>query len=231
MNNNTQHPADRPVTVSGIRLTPPRHICCFFDSRDQQYQTLVPYIMEGIANGEKTLTIMDSEWLDDHDQRLAAGGVAVDAATQAGHLCSLCTTETYLNGGSFAKLRMYQALEEQLKALPASSFTSLRTFGDMSWMLRNVSGIEELLEYESEVNNLLKVHDATFMCGYDANRIIGRTLLNILATHSHVLIGTKVHENPYYQSPEMFHQTLLARRASTRSGLGDKSQLHWSELP
>ncbi|MBA3936592.1 MAG: MEDS domain-containing protein [Planctomycetes bacterium] len=227
--NSPSHRPSRSVNVSGRALTPPRHICCFFDSRNQQYETLVPYVLDGLANGEKVLMVMDSEFLDDHHARLRSGGVAVDAAQANGHLCSHCTDTTYLAGGSFEKARMYRMLEEELQSLPARSFTSLRTFGDMNWALRDMEGIDEIMDYEMTVNDLLAKHDATFMCGYDANRISGHTMLDILATHSHVLMGTVVHENPYYVPPEEYRRSLMARRANT-SAVVDKDRLPWSKL-
>jgi hypothetical protein len=211
---------NHPVTVAGRRLASPRHICCFFDSRDQQYDVLVPYFAEGLANGEQLLTITDSDVLPDHLGRLAAGGIDTEAARGSGQLCALCTDETYLAGGVFAKKRMHEALQRTLQENAAGPFTGLRTCGDMRWALRNMPGTGELLEYESEVNGLLDGHNATFLCVYDAARISGRAMLDILGTHSHVLLGDVVHENAYYLPPEQYRQTILARRASS-AGLTD----------
>lgn len=74
------------------------------------------------------------------------------------------------------------------------------------------------MEYESEVNRLLVGrNDATFLCVYDSNRIGGRAMLDILSTHSHVIIGNVVHENPYCMSPDEYKRTFLAKRTATTS--------------
>lgn len=208
--------ADLPVHVCGHRLTGARHICCFFDSHDQQYDVLMPYFKEGLANGEEVFCIMEGAFMGEHRARLCAGGVDVAGNEASGRLKTMSSDDTYLAGGSFGKARMYNVLASRLADLKNTDFTGIRTCGDMEWALRNMPGTEELMEYESEVNRLLVGRDdATFLCVYDANRIGGRAMLDILSTHTHVAIGRNVHENPYHMSPDEYKRTFLARRAKT----------------
>ena len=209
---------DLPVHVCGHRLTSPRHICCFFDSRDQQYEVLTPYFQEGLANGEEVFCIMEGHAVDEHRARLCASGVDVAGSEASGHLKTTTSDDTYLRGGSFGKERMYNVLASRLADLKNTEFTGIRTCGDMEWALRNMPGTEELMDYESEVNRLLVGrNDATFVCVYDSNRIGGRAMLDILSTHTHVVIGRNLHENPYHLPPDEYKRTFLARRAATTS--------------
>lgn len=208
---------DLPVHVCGHRLSTPRHICCFFDSRDQQYEVLTPYFQEGLAQGEEVFCIMEQHFVDEHRARLAAAGIDVPRQERSGHLKTTTSDDTYLAGGRFGKERMYHVLASRLAALQKTSFTGIRTCGDMEWALRNMPGTEELMEYESEVNRLLVGRDnATFLCVYDANRISGKAMLDILSTHSHVVIGKDVHQNPYCMDPDAYKRAFLTRRAATR---------------
>ena len=201
----------RPVTVCGHALSSPRHICCFFDSREQQYEHLLPYFAEGVANGEEVLTVMDREHIEDHLARLA------DAGIPSGGMNILESEQAYLDQGRFDKDRMLAILERKLEHMQATGAVGLRTCGEMSWALRGLPGTEDLMLYESEVNRLLTRHDATFICTYDANRLKGREMLDLLSTHSHVVFGGTVRENPYYVQPTDFCRTLMARRAATSS--------------
>jgi hypothetical protein len=214
------------VTIRGKELPPPRHICCFFDSRDQQYETLTPYIAEGLSNGEKVMSVMDSDLFDDHHQRLKKGGVAVETAQQSGHLCTFSTDETYLKGGRFAKARMLSMLDSELKQIAGSRYSRLRTCGDMSWLMRNTDSVAEALEYESDVNKLLDTYDASFMCVYDVNNISGSMMRDILNTHSHVLMCNVIYDNPYYVTPEAYRQSLAARRSATTRLSGTEHDVH-----
>ena len=59
------------VTLCGETLTGPLHICAFFDSREEQYEVLFPWIKEGIANNEEVLTILESDLHTDYYTRLS----------------------------------------------------------------------------------------------------------------------------------------------------------------
>ncbi len=203
------------ATVAGQTLLAPRHICCFFDSRAQQYEVLAPYIAEGLDQGEKVLNVLYEHLIDDHHQRLCDAGIAVGAARESGRLCTHASDQTYLADGHFDKARMLAMLTHELKTIREQGFTRLRTCGDMNWMLKHAGSTEQILAYESDVNDLLEGHDATFMCVYDVNRISGTLMRDVLNTHSQVLMGSLVYENPYYLAPAEYRRSLLARRAAT----------------
>ncbi len=206
-------PEQRPVTIAGVALQAPRHICCFFDSREEQYDVLIPYLLEGMRNNESVMAVMDGEPLDDCRARLSAATVTTTPA--GGHLCFHCSADVYLAAGTFSKERMLRDLEGKLKEVAAGPFSGLRTCADMMWAHREMPQTQELLEYESEVNSLLDIYDATFLCIYDASKISGQVLLDVLGTHSHVVIGKEVKVNPYFMKPADYKRTLHARRSKT----------------
>lgn len=176
---------------------------------------LAPYIAEGLEQGEKVLNVLDGHLIDDHHRRLSDAGIAVAAARESGRLCTHASDQTYLTGGHFDKARMLAMLTRELVTISEQGFTRLRTCGEMSWMQKHAGSTEQILAYESEVNGLLDGHDATFMCVYDVNPISGTLMRDVLNTHSQVLMGTALYENPYYLRPAEYRKSLLARRAAT----------------
>jgi hypothetical protein len=124
----------------------------------------------------------------------------------------LASEDTYLHGGSFAAERMYKMLGEALDGAKASGFSRVRTVGDMEWALQDVDGVEELITYEARVNQLAPLHDCTLLCAYDINLFSGRVIADVLATHSHVLLGGRIHENPHYVDPVTYLRTMALRR-------------------
>jgi len=202
----------QPATVCGHPLTHSAHICAFFDSEQQEYGCLVPYFAEGLARGEQVITIRDSEHCAAHTAKLRdSGAIPVDDAIRANRLRVVASEETYLQDGIFEVERMYRMIEKALVEAPAEGFTRVRTCGEMSWALRGLPGTDDLMEYESRVNELTKQHDCTLMCTYDINRFSGRALMDVLATHPVVLLGDRIYENPYYQQPTEFLKGLLKR--------------------
>jgi hypothetical protein len=96
--------------------------------------------------------------------------------------------------------------------------------GDMEWALRNLPGTDELMVYEARVNQMACNHDCTLLCAYDVNRFSGRIIADVLATHSHVIINGKVHQNPYYVDPVTYlHKLALRKRFEP---LGKQAHMH-----
>jgi hypothetical protein len=199
----------RTVTLCGQSLAEPGHICAFFDSRKEEYDLLAPYFKEGIALDERVINIVDEHRHRDHISRLRAHGIDVGAATEDGRLQVLTAEDTYMKGGRFGAERMYELLQSAL-AEAQQSGRRVRTSGVMDWALNGAAGTEELMEYESRVNFLVPTYDCTLLCVYDINEISGRMMMEILATHSYVLQGGRIRENPYYVKPiDRLRQVLL----------------------
>ena len=208
-------PSPKAATVCGHPITHSAHICAFFDSEEQEYDCLVPYFAEGLERGEQVVTIRDAKKCGAHVARLRdAGAFKVDEAVHAGKLRVMASEETYLQDGVFEVERMYRMIESALKGAAESGFTRVRTCGDMSWALRDMPGTDELMQYESRVNRLIREHDCTLMCTYDINRFSGRALMDVLATHPMVLVGDRIYENQYYVEPDDFVKTIARRGAA-----------------
>jgi hypothetical protein len=201
-------PQHRHVTLCGRKLDRPGHICAFFDSRDQEYDILVPYFKEGLREGEQVINIVDAERHADHCARLEARGIAVDDAVAGAQLKVLTSEETYTKGGRFGAQRMYELLQGAL-ATAAWTKKRVRTSGVMDWATRGHAGTEELMDYEARVNVLVPIYDCTLLCVYDLNEISGRMVMDILRTHPYVIHGKQILENPYYVAPiEVLKQVL-----------------------
>src|ERR1700754_3529615 len=102
------------ITLCGETLTGPRHICAFFDSREEQYEILMPYFKEGLTNKEEVITILESHTHSEHCSRLSHAGIALEDSMANGQLKVLASEDTYLQGSSFAAERMYHMLEQVL---------------------------------------------------------------------------------------------------------------------
>jgi hypothetical protein len=199
------------VTLCGKKLSGLRHICAFFDSREQQYELLGPYYMEGIDRGDQVVTILNSKGHADHVSRLEDAGLPVREARDREQLKIFAAEDTYLKDGVFVAERMYNMLAEVLNGAKSTPFRFVRAVGDMEWALENCDGVEDLIVYEARVNQLAPQHDCTLLCAYDVNRFSGRVIADVLATHSHVLMNGQIFENPHYIEPIRYLHKLALR--------------------
>ena len=201
----------QPITLCGETLTGPLHICAFFNSKEEQYEILLPWLKEGINNNEEVLTILANDSHNDHCSRLSEAGIPVEEAQSKGQLKVVATEDTYLQGGNFAAERMFNIVAQALVASQAGPYKMFRGCGDMEWALKNLPGTDELIEYEARLNLLTPKHQCSILCSYDINKFSGSAIADILATHSHVIMNKKIHKNPHFIEPVEFLGTLLKR--------------------
>ena len=205
----------QPLTLCDEILYAPIHVCAFFDSRDEQYSVILPYIQEGLERKEKVINILEGASHHEHCERLSNAGIPVLEKSASNQLHVLASEDTYLKGGSFEAEKMLQLLEDALIEAGSEGYDSVRACGEMEWALKNVPGTDELIEYEARLNLLTPKHSCSLVCMYDINRFSARVLTDVLATHSHVIMNGKIHKNPYYIEPLEFLPTLQRRRQSS----------------
>lgn len=207
----------KSVSVAGTSLDRYFHICAFFDSREVEYSVLPSYYKEGIDNGEKALHIVDPRLREDHRSRLGAMGVNVAGCESCGQLEVQTTTDTYLAGGSFETARMLATIEDSLTEARKSGFPRTRIMGNMSWALDGTDSAvtQRLMEYEARVNDVLSLARQPAICVYDASKVNGKLMLDILRTHPLTLVNGTVRANPFFTPPAEFLVELKKRSENT----------------
>jgi hypothetical protein len=116
--------------------------------------------------------------------------------------------------GSFDKNRMLATVDQLTGTGRDLGFARLRIMGNMDWVFQGVPGAEDILEYESEVNEVLSRNRQPAVCVYDIAKLSGSMMMDILRTHPLALIGGTVQENPFYTPPEEMLNELRARKSS-----------------
>lgn len=180
------------------------HVCAFYRGDEERDALLMPYLTEGLMAGDKCIYVGDSgppatirAALETASHRPAGDG-GDDA-----RLDLLSSEEAYLAGGSFSSTRMVHSLHERVSAiLSEETFTFVRLAGDMSWAVRDVPGVEQLLTYETALKGFYDRYPVVGICLYDLQRFRGDVIIDVLKTHPKVLIGRVLFENPYYVDPE-----------------------------
>ncbi|MEN2412206.1 MEDS domain-containing protein [Flavobacterium mesophilum] len=188
-------------SVCGESLSAPMHICGFFDSKEQQYEVIVPYIMEGLEANDKVINILEGSHHGEHCRCLADNGISISEKLASGQLEVLASENTYIKDGKFVAEKMYKMLEQTLLSASRSGYESVRACGDMVWALKNLPGTDELLEYEASLNVLTPKHAVSLICMYDINSFSSNTLADILLTHPYVIKDGKISKNPQYVEP------------------------------
>jgi hypothetical protein len=192
---------DRRITLCGQELPHPGHVCAFFESQEQKYDTIVPFFLDAVAVGDRIINVVDGEQRDAHLQRLRARDARLGQAVESEQLRVLTSEETYLRPGLQDLDGMLELVHDALQEAEAEQ-RCVRTCGEMSWVARSTLPVERVLEYEARVNHFVPTFTCTLLCAYDVAAIPSGLLSEILATHPFAIIKGRLRPNPYYVEPE-----------------------------
>jgi MEDS: MEthanogen/methylotroph, DcmR Sensory domain len=153
-----------PISLAGSQLGETRHVCAFFNSDEEEYRVLLPFIKDGLKSGDKAVHVLNPEQRQDHLQRLAAAGIDPATARQSGQLELLINTEVYLPDGRFDQDRMLQVFEHLASGNAQGGFPLSRICCRMDWAVEDRSHVDDVIEFESRVNDVWLRHDDAVIC-------------------------------------------------------------------
>jgi hypothetical protein len=205
--------APAPISLAGSQLGETRHVCAFFNSEEEEYRVMLPFIKDGFECGDKAVHVVNPGQHRDHLQRLAAVGIDPAAAQQNGQLELLTNTEAYLRDGRFDQDRMLEAFEQLASGNAKGGFPLSRIVCRMDWAVADASHIDNLVEFESRVNEVWRRHDDAVICTYHLSQFGGDTVMDIMRTHPLVIIGGILQQNPFFVPPEEFLREVRDRRS------------------
>jgi MEDS: MEthanogen/methylotroph, DcmR Sensory domain len=202
-----------PISFAGSQLAETRHVCAFFNSEEEEYRVLLPFIKAGFECGHKAIHVVNPDQRSEHVERLVKAGIDSAVAERNGQLEVRINTETYLRDGRFDKERMLEAFERIAGSNALGGFPLSRIVCRMDWAAREKSHVEDLIEFESRVNNVWEQCEDAVICTYHLGKFGGETVIDIMRTHPMIIIGGILQRNPFFVPPGEFLQELRERRS------------------
>jgi hypothetical protein len=193
----------QPIRIGGAEVGEHGHVCAFFSDIDEQYRVLLPFIKEGLEQGDKSYQIDNPGQRADHCRRLEEAQIDVAAAEKAGAIEVQDWKDMYLPDGRFDQHRMLDVWHGVRDGLAAAGFPRIRSFARMDWALEEHDGVSDLIEYEARYNTIHRSQDVA-ICIYDPRLFSANILMDVLRVHPQILINGVLQENPFYVSPETF---------------------------
>jgi len=203
-----------PISLAGSELGRPRHVCAFFNSDEDEYRVLLPFIKDGFERGDKAIHVVCPDQRRDHLRRLAGIGIDWAAVERSGQFELRSSTETYLQDGRFNQDRMLRSFEQMASGNAGGGFPLSRIVCRMDWVPDGQSHIDDLIEFEARVNDVWCRHEDAVICTYHLSKFSGDAVIDIMRTHPLVIVGGILQRNPFFVPPGEFLQEIRARRAS-----------------
>lgn len=202
-----------PIPFAGSRLDQTRHVCAFFNSADEEYRVLLPFIKDGFQSGHRAIHVVNPDQRQDHLRRLAEAGIDPTAMQQRGQLELRINTEVYLPDGRFDADRMISAFEQVASGNAGGEYPLSRICCRMDWTVQDQSHVDDVIEFESRVNDMWSRHEDAVICTYHLGQFRGDEVIDIMRTHPMVIIGGILQQNPFYIPPGEFLQEFRQRRS------------------
>ena len=180
------------------------HICALYDTEDEQLAVAADYLADGLRAGERAFYVAESGAAVARFRcALMQVGVEVSGAESRRALVLRTHDDAHLVDGQFDSERMLRLLNEAVEDALRDGFAGLRTCGDMSWLLSDPPGADQLVEYEAMLNQFFDGVPASGMCQYHRGRLAAHLLDHALATHPSTVVDRRHTVNPFYELPSV----------------------------
>ena len=198
------------------------HICSIYDTEREQLTTAATYLADGLRRGERVLYVgADRAALRRFRDALLHEGLEAAPLVARGALIELTHPEAHLIDGCFDCERMLTMLNEAVERALNDGFSGLRCCGDMSWLLADAPGSEQVREYEALLNQFFSSVRASGMCQYPRQLLSAHHLDLALTTHSTAVAGGRQKFNPFYQRTAQVAIPPVRRRKGLAPGTAE----------
>jgi hypothetical protein len=197
---------NRPISLEAERdpFSEHNHMCLIYDDDEQRKKIMSQFVADGLAAGASVCYFADTTPLE--EVRSWGEGVSVNSTDEGKDSAfQLYSTESiYYPDGMFNPNRMIELVRNLCTQALNDGYVGVRGTGETSWWLEDIPGAKQLLEYEAQLNDICQSGSLTAVCQYDARRLDGAVLLNVLRVHPMMIVHGQIVRNPYYVRPEQF---------------------------
>lgn len=177
--------APTAVRLGAADLGRQRHVCGLFEGAHDADGALVPFILDGLAQGDRVIRIVEDPVA--YLERLTKL-TDVSSAMASGQLHLSAWSQTYLLNQDFSASRMLADVRRRLRESAWLGFTATRLIGDMQWARDGLPGVGELVDYERGLDAILARPRTVVICAYDVRRHAASRMEQVVNAHRAALV-------------------------------------------
>jgi DNA-binding CsgD family transcriptional regulator len=174
------------------------HSCVLYTEEEERDTLLLAFLREGFLEGDKCLYIVDRAEPAGVRARVMRDLDLDDDQEHRPRFDVERAREVHVRAGRFSADQSASFLTQSVGLALDADFDTLRGVGEMSW-LPVTQTAEDCLSYELTIQRLVTRMPALFMCLYDLQRCTLDVLVEVLRSHSKVLLKDAVLVNPHYR--------------------------------
>ncbi len=191
------YPELQRQTVSDLK--PGDHVIALFDGEEDHDFFIMTFISEGLKKNEKIIYLSCHTTTEKIKNLLSFAHLHADSFMKTGQLEILPAREVYLKEGRFDKERTLDCIRESLRSNLKKGYSGVRITGEMSWILENRPGTEDLLDYEKQVSECFSDHKSFAVCQYPLKEFAHCSLmLDLLSAHPQILYCGDLFQSSFF---------------------------------
>lgn len=162
------------------------HVCWAHDDERAALEAVTRFTATGLRLGHKVVCFTDTVTPRALRTRLEDAGVPTETPVAVGQLRIVPALDSYVRVGSDGRLAvepMIESLADEITRTHREGYSGLRLAGDMGWILRTGTGLDELSRYEAQANRLFLDRRVAGMCLYDGRLFAPEQLRAVAAAH------------------------------------------------
>lgn len=171
------------------------HICVFYRDNTTLLETIAPYLVDGLRNGERCFCAQKAAMVPRLRLALETLGVDTHQEIKRGSLEIHTEDEVYFADGKFEPEAMLETLERSIDESLRRGYSGFRTAGEMSWAISGDYSCDQLIAYEKMVDKSYPGKAAIGVCQYPVHHFSEKVLEEVIAAHRMALEETMVSTN------------------------------------
>jgi signal transduction histidine kinase len=212
-----------------LALKQGEHLCLIYeDDPAEQLGALLPFLSQGLRNGEQCVYIADDHTTDELRAALDAYGVDTRVHEASGAL-QLWTRDEWRQPGELNSILKAEQVQGIIDRALGDGFKGIRFCVEMTWTLGPDIDVRLLRHWEATINDIFTPQTpGRIVCQYSRARLNPDVIQAGLITHPVAVINGDVCSNPFYEGP------LILKGGHSRLASGPEAvdwmiaQLQWT---
>ena len=177
------------------------HFCQFYSSKDDLFETIVPYMKAGLEANEFCLWLTSPEVIDAREAEAALRRAVpdLDRYIAERRIEFAECGQWYRDGGRFDTNKALKSLLELTSTALKQGFDGLRAAGSGALAWLEQERLEEYIRYESDLDRAVSARRMLVLCPYPLGKCGPREIIDAAANHEFALMrganGWQVLEN------------------------------------
>ena len=173
----------RKTGISAVEDVPwGTHFCCFYETKQDLLETLVPYFKAGLENKEFCVWVVSQALtVEEAKHALEQAVPDLERHLAEGNLEILTHDEWYLRDERWDPQGVLQSWREKIKQASAKRSAGFRGAGDGGWIQNDDWMV--FSEYEKQVNDLLADQRSIILCTYPLATSPGDQVFDVAHIH------------------------------------------------